>query len=268
MGVLLVDTGLAQLSAKVIAAVRTLSDKPIHYIINTHVHPDHIGGNENLAKTFGGSAREVELVNTPGETAAHSVQIIAHQNVFDRMSVPPPGQKAYPESAWPTDTYLGVEKEVFFNGEAIQMFHPPAAHTDGDTIAFFRRSDVISAGDIFVTDGYPIIDLKNGGSLQGEINGLNQILDLAIPAHHEEGGTYIIPGHGRLCDEFDVLEYRDMVTIVRDRIQAMIKKGWTLDQIKAAQPTLDYDPRYDQPGAFWTAGMFVEAAYKSLTQTK
>jgi cyclase len=268
MGVLLVDTGLAQLSGQVIAAVRTLSDKPIHYIINTHAHPDHIGGNEILAKTFGGSAREVELVNTPGETAAHSVQIIAHQNVFDRMSVPPPGQKPYPESAWPTDTYLGVEKEVFFNSEAIQMFHPPAAHTDGDTIAFFRRSDVISAGDIFVTDGYPIIDLKNGGSLQGEINGLNQILDLAIPAHHEEGGTYIIPGHGRLCDEFDVLEYRDMVTIVRDRIQAMIKKGWTLDQIKAARPTLDYDPRYDQAGAFWTAGKFVEAAYKSLTQTK
>ena len=184
------------------------------------------------------------------------------------MSAPANGQKPYPESAWPTDTYLGAEKEVFFNGEAVQMFHPPAAHTDGDTIAFFRRSDVISAGDIFVTNGYPIIDLKNGGSLQGEIDGLNHILDLAIPAHHEEGGTYIIPGHGRLCDEFDVLEYRDMVTIVRDRIQAMIKKGMTLDQVKAARPTLDYDPRYNTPGGFWTADMFVEAAYKSLTQTK
>ena len=133
------------------------------------------------------------------------------------------------------------------------MFHPAAAHTDGDTIAFFRRSDVVSAGDIFVTNGYPIIDLKNGGSLQGEIDGLNKILDLAIPAHHEEGGTYIIPGHGRLCDEFDVLEYRDMVTIVRDRIQAMIKKGMTLDQVKAARPTLDYDPRYNTPGGFWSA---------------
>ena len=150
---------------------------------------------------------------------------------------------------------------------------PPArqAHTDGDTIAFFRRSDVISTGDIFVTNGYPIIDLKNGGSLQGEIDGLNHILDLAIPAHHEEGGTYIIPGHGRLCDEFDVLEYRDMaVTIVRGTaFNAMIpKKGMTLDQVKAARPTLDYDPRYNTPGGFWTADMFVEAAYKSLTQTK
>ncbi|MGA2880660.1 MAG: MBL fold metallo-hydrolase [Bryobacteraceae bacterium] len=268
MGVLLVDTGLSQFSDKVIAAVRTLSDKPIHYIINTHVHPDHVGGNETLAKTGGGSAREVTLVNTPGETAAYSVQIIAHQNVFDRMSATASGQKPYPESAWPTDTYLGAEKEVYFNGEAVQMFHPPAAHTDGDTIAFFRRSDVVSTGDIFVTNGYPIIDLKNGGSLQGEIDGLNHILDIAIPAHHEEGGTYIIPGHGRLCDEFDVLEYRDMVTIVRDRIQAMIKKGMTLDQVKAARPTLDYDPRYNTPGGFWTADMFVEAAYKSLTQAK
>ncbi|HTW63243.1 MAG TPA: MBL fold metallo-hydrolase [Bryobacteraceae bacterium] len=268
MGVLVVDTGLAQYSDKVLAAIRTLSTKPIHYVINTHVHPDHVGGNQALAKAGGGSAREVTLINTPGETAALSVQIIAHQNVFDRMSVPPAGQKPYPEDAWPTDTYLGTEKELFFNGEAVQMFHPKAAHTDGDTIAFFRRSDVVSAGDIFVTNGYPVIDLKNGGSLQGEIDGLNQILDLAIPAHHEEGGTYIIPGHGRLCDEFDVVEYRDMVTIVRDRIQAMIKKGMTLDQIKATRPTLDWDPRYNTPGAFWTADMFVEAAYQSLTQTK
>jgi cyclase len=267
-GVLLVDSGLPQFSDKVIAAVRTLSDKPIHYIINTHVHPDHVGGNEALAKNGGGSAREVTLINTPGETAALSVQIIAHQNVFDRMSVPGGGGKAYPESAWPTDTYLGAEKEVYFNGEAVQMFHAAAAHTDGDTIAFLRRSDVVSTGDIFVTNGYPIIDLANGGSLQGEIDGLNKILDLAIPAHHEEGGTYIIPGHGRLCDEFDVLEYRDMVTIVRDRIQAMIKKGMTLDQVKAARPTLDWDPRYNTPGAFWTADMFVEAAYKSLTKLK
>jgi len=268
MGVLLVDSGLAQFSDKVIAAVRTLSDKPIRYIINTHVHPDHVGGNEALAKTSGGSAREVELVNTPGETAAHSVQIIGHQNVFDRMSAAANGAKPYPESAWPTDTYLGAEKEVYFNGEAVQMFHVPAAHTDGDTIAFFRRSDVVSTGDIFMTNGYPIIDLKNGGGIEGEIDGLNRILDLVIPAHHEEGGTYVVPGHGRLCDEFDVLEYRDMVTIVRDRIKAMIQRDMTLDQIKAARPTLDWDPRYNVPGAYVTAEQFVEATYKSLTAKK
>ena len=267
-GVLVVDTQFAPLADKMLAAIRTLSNKPIRYIINTHVHGDHVGGNERLAKAGGGSAREVTLVNTPGETAAYSVQIIAHQNVFDRMSAPGNGQKPLPEDAWPTDTYLGDEKELFFNGEAIQLFHPHAAHTDGDSIVFFRRSDVISAGDIFVTTGYPVIDLERGGSLEGEIDGLNHILDLAIPAHHEEGGTYIIPGHGRICDEFDVLEYRDMVTIVRDRIQAMIKKGMTLDQVKAAHPTHDYDPHYNTPGAFWTADKFVEAAYQSLTAKK
>ena len=269
MGVLLVDSGLAQFSDKVIAAVRTLSDKPIHYIINTHVHPDHVGGNEAWRRSGGGSAREVTLVNTPGETAAYSVQIIAHQNVFDQdeRAARRPESRIRKAPGRPTRISARRRKSTS-TARPCRCSIPPAAHTDGDTIAFFRRSDVVSTGDIFVTNGYPIIDLKNGGSLQGEIDGLNQILDLAIPAHHEEGGTYIIPGHGRLCDEFDVLEYRDMVTIVRDRIQAMIKKGMTLDQVKAARPTLDYDPRYNTPGGFWTADMFVEAAYKSLTQTK
>ena len=131
---------------------------------------------------------------------------------------------------------------------------------------YFRRSDVISTGDIFVTTGYPVIDQAKGGSLQGVIAGLNRILDLAIPAHHEEGGTYVIPGHGRICDEFDVLEYRDMITIIRDRIQAMIKKGMTLDQVKAARPSRDYDPQYGATSGAWTTDMFVEAAYKSLAK--
>jgi glyoxylase-like metal-dependent hydrolase (beta-lactamase superfamily II) len=148
------------------------------------------------------------------------------------------------------------------------MFHIPAAHTDGDTIVYFRKSDVVSAGDLFLTDSYPVIDLKRGGSLQGVIDGLNRILDLAIPAHHEEGGTYVIPGRGRICDEFDVVEYRDMLTIFRDRIQAMIKKGLTLEQVKAARPTSDYDPEYGATAGPWTTDMFVEAAYKSLTQKR
>jgi cyclase len=162
----------------------------------------------------------------------------------------------------PTSTFIGDGKKLYFNGEGINIIHQAAAHTDGDSIVFFRRSDVISTGDIFVTNGYPIIDLKNGGSLQGEIDGLNRILDLAIPAHHEEGGTFIIPGHGRLCDEFDVLEYRDMVTIVRDRIQDMIKRDMTLDQVKASKPTADWDPRYGSPDRF------VEGVYRSLSTKK
>jgi glyoxylase-like metal-dependent hydrolase (beta-lactamase superfamily II) len=173
----------------------------------------------------------------------------------------PPGQPEVPFISQPGDTYFGGSKDLYFNGESIQLLHQPAAHTDGDTMVHFRRSDVISSGDIYVTDSYPVIDLANGGNLQGVIDGLNRLLDLAIPEHHEEGGTYIIPGHGRISDEFDVLEYRDMVTILRDRIQDMIRKGMTLAQVKAARPTRDYDPQY---GA--NADMFVEAAYKSLTQ--
>ena len=262
-GVLLVDTPPPHMTDKVLAAIRKLSDQPIRYVINTSVDADHAGGNEGIART-GALPSDIPLVNTPGATAKESVQILAHLNVLNRMSVPPKGQAPAPSAAWPTDTYSGSDKELYFNGEGIQMMHIPAAHTDGDTLVYFRRSDAISAGDLFLTTGYPVIDLERGGSLQGVIAGLNRILDLAIPAHHEEGGTYVIPGHGRLCDEFDVLEYRDMVTIVRDRIQAMIRKGMTLEQVQAARPTLDYDPRYGATSGSWTTAMFVEAAYRSL----
>jgi len=138
----------------------------------------------------------------------------------------------------------------------------------------------VVTGDIFRTDGYPVIDLERGGGIQGVIDGLNRVLDLAVPAHHEEGGTFVVPGHGRIADEFDVLEYRDMVTIIRDRIQAMIDRGMSLDQVKAARPTRDYDPRYGADSASgglpaeagigsavsegWTTAMFVEAVYRDL----
>ena len=258
-GVVLVDTGTAALSEKVLAAVRKLSDKPLRYIINTDLHPDHTGGNETLARA-GGAEDERNIRNTPGDLEGQIVKILAHDNVLQRMVNPPPGQPEVPFISQPGDTYFGGSKDLYFNGESIQLLHQPAAHTDGDTMVYFRRSDVISAGDIYVTDSYPAIDLANGGSLQGVIDGLNRLLDLAIPEHHEEGGTYIIPGRGRISDEFDVLEYRDMVTIIRDRIQDMIRKGMTLAQVKAARPTRDYDPQYGS-----NADAFVEAAYRSLT---
>ena len=145
------------------------------------------------------------------------------------------------------------------------MRHVPAAHTDGDSIVIFRKSDVVATGDIFRTDSYPVIDLARGGSVQGVLNGLNLVLDIAIPEHHEEGGTMIVPGHGRIADEFDLVEYRDMVTIIRDRVQALIKKGQTLEQVKAARPSLDYDSRFGATSGAWTTDMFIEAVFKSLT---
>ncbi len=126
--------------------------------------------------------------------------------------------------AGPRTPISRIRRICIFDGEAVQLFHQQAAHSDGDSLVFFRRSDVISTGDIFSPRLYPVIDFKNGGSINGEVDALNRILDLTVPADKQEGGTYVIPGHGRLCDEADVVEYRDMVTIIRDRIQDMIKK--------------------------------------------
>jgi len=146
----------------------------------------------------------------------------------------------------------------------VEVRWQPAAHTDGDSLVIFRRSDVVATGDIFNTDSYPFIDVERGGSVQGEIDALNNIVDIAIPKHEEEGGTYIIPGHGRICDEFDVVEYRDMVTIVRDRVRNAIKKGMTLEQTQAAGFTKDYDARWGAKEGPGTADNFVASVYRSL----
>ncbi len=266
-GVLLVDAGLAGTSDKVYAAIRTLSIKPIHYIIDTHIHADHTGGNEALAK-LGNTIAGGNVVGDIGASAGNQATVIAAQEVLDRMSATNGMQPAVPQAAWPTETYTTPERKLYFNGEGVLMIHPQAAHTDGDTIVFFRRSDVISTGDIFVTTGYPLVDLARGGNIQGVINGLNEIIELSIPADEQEGGTMIIPGHGRLCDVADVVFYQEMVTIIRDRIQDMVNKGMTLEQGKAAKPTSDYDPRYGRDTGFWTTDMFVEAVYKSLSPKK
>jgi cyclase len=250
-GVLVVDTGLAQNAERVIATIRKLSNQPIRWIINTHFHADHTGGNEALAKA--GS-----------RTNGGPAEIIAHERVLTRMSAPAGRQSPTPPAAWPTDTYVPEEKDIYFNGEAVMIYHEPMAHTDGDSLVFFRKSDVVVAGDTFVTTSYPFIDRAGGGSVQGELNALNRILDLAVPAHEQEGGTFVIPGHGRVCDEADVLEYRDMVTIVRDRIQDMVKRGLTLDQVKAAKPTLDYDRHYGSDTGFVTTAGFIEAVYNDV----
>jgi glyoxylase-like metal-dependent hydrolase (beta-lactamase superfamily II) len=258
-GVLLVDAGLAEMTDGVLAEVKKISARPIRYVINTHVHPDHTGGNSNISK-HGETIAGGDVTNLTSD-AKEGAAVIAHENVVKRTPASSLG-------AFPTDTYLGKKKELFFNDEAVQILHPAAAHTDGDSMVFFRRSDVISTGDIFVTTGYPFIDLARGGSIQGEVDALNQILDLAVPARTEEGGTYIVPGHGRLCDEADVAYYRDMVTIIRDRILDLKNKGMTLEQVLAAKPTRDYDPRWGSTSGFWTTDMFVEAVYKSLNQKK
>jgi glyoxylase-like metal-dependent hydrolase (beta-lactamase superfamily II) len=291
-GVLMVDAGRAQMTDQVLAAIRQLQNnldlrdtplgsgaetrssvasrnteppaKPIRYIVNTSADPDHAGGNEKIrlaGRTFTGGNVAGNIADA-GEGAA----ILAHENVLQRLLEPEAGEEKAPPDAQPTDTYYtdSMKLSHFFNGEGIQLIHQPSAHTEGDSLVWFRGSDVIAAGDIYSTVSYPVIDVKHGGTINGVIDGLNRILDLSVAEFRTEGGTLVIPGHGRLSDSADVAYYRDMVTIIRDRVQAMIDKGMTLEQVKAARPTADYEPRYGATSGPWTTDMFVEAVYRTL----
>jgi cyclase len=259
-GILLVDTGAANMTDKVLAAIRQISDKPIRYILNTHAHPDRVGGNETIAKSGSRVGGGLVVAGPAGSGAS----VIAHEQVLFAMSAPTGQVSPYPVAAWPTDAYEGDRKEVFANGEGIQMLHQPAAHTKGDSLVFFRRSDVVVAGDIFDVTSYPVIDEKSGGTFTGLLAALNRIIEITIPRDWQEGGTMVIPGNGRVADEADVVEYRDMVTIVHDRIEDLIKRGMTLEQVKAARPTYEYDGRYGATSGPWTTEMFIEAAYRDI----
>jgi glyoxylase-like metal-dependent hydrolase (beta-lactamase superfamily II) len=273
-GVVVVDAGVEPSADQVLAAIKSLSDQPIRYIINTSADADHVGGNEKLAR----AGLTLFPLNDPvrGEMAnsmtnGGAASILAAENVLLRMSAPT-GQKAlYPTGAWPTESFDLKRKYMYLNGEAIETLRQPAAHSDGDSIVFFRRSDVVAAGDILDTTRFPVIDVARGGGIQGEIDALNRLVELAVPSVPlvwKDGGTYVVPGHGRIYDQGDVVEYRDMVTITRDVIQEMIEAGMTLEQIKAASPTKAYNPQFGRDSGPWTTNMFVEAVYKSLTAKK
>ncbi len=247
-GVLVVDSGTAAMAPQVAAALKKLSDKPVLWIVNTNGDSRHIGANETLPRLSGLPPRQMP-------------RIVAHQNVLDRVTRKESG---VPEPLWPNDEYFKPSKDFSNNGEAVIVYHAANAITDGDSMVHFRRSDVLATGDVFTPGLYPLIHVDQGGGIQGEIDALNQILRITVPLKYEEGGTYVIPGRGRLCDEADVVEYRNMVTIVRDRVRDLIGKDNTLEQVKAARPTRDYDTQYDAKGA----DAFVEAIYKTLTGKK
>ena len=269
-GALIVDTLSEPVAGRLLEAVRAKAgSRPIRYVVNTHADPAFIGGNAQVAV----AGSQLVAGNFAGQVGQRAVDgavpqafVVAHENVLTRMSAATGGTPAAPFAAWPTDTFFQAERTMYFNGEGIQLVHVPHASTDGDVLVFFRGSDVIAAGDIYSTTGYPPIDVARGGHVNGTIEGLNRLIDLAISEQFTEGGTRIVPGRGRISDEFDVVEYRDMVTIVRDRVQALIARGQTLEQVKAARPTLDWEPRYGSTSGSWTTAQFVEAVYRSLKE--
>jgi len=260
-GVVVVDSGSASSADAVVEAIMKVTPQPIRYVINTSADPDHVGGNEAVAKA-GKTLFTQGGIGVNADFLGGAASILSVEQVLMRMSA---SASRYPIGAWPTETFNQSRKYMFLNGEGIEIFQEPAAHTDGDAIVFFRRSDVIMAGDIFDTTRFPVIDIAKGGSIQGEIVGLQKLVDTAIPSVpivSREDGTLIIPGHGHICDQLDVVEYRDMVTIIRDRVRDLIKQGLTWEQIKAASPARGYLRRY---GSDTGANDFVEAVYRSIS---
>jgi hypothetical protein len=300
-GIMLVDTGAAKMSEKILSAVGQLASavmanptanqcfgancpgkwgwsspyigavisapapaRPLRYIINTSAAPERVGGNERIATTgffprgsqFGGAVENV------GPRAS----VIAHEEVLNRMSAPAGKASPMPTASWPTDTYFDEFHKLpeYVNGEAVIVYHAPDATTDGDSFVFFRHSEVIAAGNLFSTVSYPVIEANKGGTIDGVIGGLNKILDIAVAEYRAQGGTWIIPGRGRLSDTADVAAYRNMLTMIRDRVKDLKKKGMTLAQVKAARPTMDFDGRYGSTTGSWTTEMFIDAVYATV----
>jgi cyclase len=271
-GVILVDSGSTAIAGEVLAAIRRITPLPIRYIINTSMDADHVGGNEVLSKAG--------LSILPGAVAAGAglgddvlanfgyASVLAHENVLTRMSSAEP---PIPSTLWPTKTFFYRLYSMYLNGEGIQVIHQPAANTDGNVIVFFRRGDVIATGDLIDTTRFPVIDVERGGTLQGVLDGLNRLMDLSIhnvPLTWYADRTLLVPGHGHVYDKLDLLEYRDAITIVRDRVQDLIDQDMTLAQVQVANPTLGYRSQYGRDSGPWTTEMFVAAVYNELAAKK
>jgi glyoxylase-like metal-dependent hydrolase (beta-lactamase superfamily II) len=268
-GVVIVDSGSVSSADAVVAAIKKVATQPIRYVINTSADPDHVGGNAAVAKAGQTLFTQSGGAGVAADFLGGGASILSVDQVLKKMSGPSGQPSPFPVGAWPTETFNQPRKYMYLNDEGIEVFHEPAAHTDGDAIVFFRRSDVVVAGDILDTTRFPVIDIAEGGSIHGEIVALQKLVDTAIPSVpivSREAGTLIIPGHGRVCDQLDVVEYRDMVTIISDRIRDLMKQGLTLAQVKAASPARGYTRRYGSDTGSWTTNDFIEAVYRSLNE--
>ena len=274
MGVVLVDTGSANMSAQVLAALQRVTDQKIRFIINTTASADHVGGNAALARA-GRTLLRYNVAGTGGfagndfQTNRGAAGIMAQENVLTRMSATVGDKPAFPGDGWPTEPFTGARvKSLYLNGDGVQIFHQPHAHSDADSIVIFRRADVIVSGPIVDLRAFPVIDLERGGSIAGLVSALNNLVEMAIPPaplNWHEDRTFVVPAYGRVMDQADVVEYRDMVVVIRDRIDDLIKKGTPLEQIIKADPAKEYRRQYGADTGRWTTSMFVTAIYRSLT---
>jgi cyclase len=259
-GVILVDSGSAAMADTLLQAVKAITSQPIRMIINTSADADHVGGNDKV-----GAAGVA--INPDQFSDEEHATVLAHENVLLRMSSPKGNQSPFPVAMWPNETFTSKFRSMYVNDDAIQVLRQVGAHSDGDSMVLFRRADVIATGDVLDLRHFPVIDPGKGGSIQGELEALNHLLELTVPAMPlvlKPGRTLLVPGHGRVSDYGELVEYRDMVTVIRDIIQDMIGKGMTLEQVKGANPTQGYRRRYGADSGPWTTDMFVEAIYNGL----
>jgi glyoxylase-like metal-dependent hydrolase (beta-lactamase superfamily II) len=267
-GAFVVDSGGAANASRLLSAVTRLTSRPVRFLVNTNADADHVAGNEAVVKSQRGTRGPRPGGGGGGAGQNVGVVSVAHENAYNRMSTGSRGLPPLTGDGLPASTFFTPRKDLFSNGEPVQLISQPSAHTDGDILVFFRKSDVVVTGDVFVTTSYPVVDTSRGGSVQGVIDALNAIIELTVPERNQMGGTRVIPGHGRICNEADVVEYRDMVTIVRDRVQEMAKKGMTLQQVKTARPSLEYDGIYGATTGEWTTDMFLETIYREVSGGK
>jgi glyoxylase-like metal-dependent hydrolase (beta-lactamase superfamily II) len=260
-GVILVDSGSEPMADKTLAAVRAITKAPIRIIINTSADLEHVGGNDKLSAAG-------EPINPDSFADMPRATILSHENVLQRLSAPKnPSEKPAPTDMWPTETFTSKYRSFYVNNEAVQVLRQLNSVSDGDVMVHFRRADVIAVGDIIDLRHFPVIDAAKGGSIQGELEALNRLLDLTVPPMPlvlKPGRTLVVPGHGRICDYGEIVDYRDMVSTIKDIIEDMVKKGMTLQQVKAANPTAGYRARWGSDSGSWTTDMFVEAIYNGL----